>query len=193
MISYELYHQIRTLFTQRGLTFAQIARELGIHAEAVSKWARAEAYAPRPAPPRKSVLDAHKPTIRRLLEHHPYSVAQLFTRLRADEAYAGGLSILKDYVRRVRPVRAAAFLTLAFAPCECAKVDWGSAGTLSLGSTSRRLSFFVMECSATTASSMPSSPWARPPSTSWPAIKTPSRSFAACPRACSWTTSRPPS
>lgn len=144
MISYELYHQIRTLYTQRGLTFAQIARELGIHAETVSKWARAEAYAPRPAPLRKSVLDAHKPTIRRLLEHHPYSVAQLFTRLRADESYAGGLSILKDYVRRVRPVRAPAFLTLAFAPGECAQVDWGSAGTLSLGSTSRRLSFFVM-------------------------------------------------
>ena len=44
------------------------------------------------------------------------SAAQIFQRLRAEEAYTGGISILTDYVRRVRPVRAPAFLTLVFAP-----------------------------------------------------------------------------
>src|SRR2546428_8102739 len=33
---------------------------------------------------------------------------------------------VKAYVRTVRPTRQAAFLTLAFAPGECAQVDWGS-------------------------------------------------------------------
>jgi transposase len=47
-------------------------------------------------------------------------------------------------VRRVRPVRRPAFLTLAFAPGECAQVDWGCGGALQIGSTRRRLSFFVM-------------------------------------------------
>jgi hypothetical protein len=35
-------------------------------------------------------------------------------------------------------------LTLAFAPGECAQVDWGSYGSVAVGNTRRRLSFFVM-------------------------------------------------
>ena len=41
-------------------------------------------------------------------------------------------------------MRAPAFLTLVFAPGECAQVDWGCAGSMAIGSTRRRLSFFVM-------------------------------------------------
>ena len=33
---------------------------------------------------------------------------------------------------------------LAFAPGECAQVDWGSFGSVTVGSTRRRLSFFIM-------------------------------------------------
>jgi hypothetical protein len=35
-------------------------------------------------------------------------------------------------------------LTLAFAPGECAQVDWGSYGSVAVGNTRRRLSFFAM-------------------------------------------------
>lgn len=44
----------------------------------------------------------------------------------------------------MRPPRQPAFLNLHFAPGQCAQVDWGSAGFLPVGSTRRRLSFFVM-------------------------------------------------
>jgi transposase len=47
-------------------------------------------------------------------------------------------------VRTVRPKRQPAFLTLAFAPGECAQVDWGSFGSVPVGQTHRRLSVFVM-------------------------------------------------
>jgi transposase len=47
-------------------------------------------------------------------------------------------------VRQVRPPRTPAFLTLSFAPGECAQVDWGSWGTVAVGETRRRLSLFVM-------------------------------------------------
>jgi transposase len=60
------------------------------------------------------------------------------------QGYAGGYSILKEFVRLVRPVRKPAFLMLEFAPGECAQVDWGSFGFVPVGSTRRRLSFFVM-------------------------------------------------
>ena len=47
-------------------------------------------------------------------------------------------------MRRIRPRQQPAFLKLAFAPGECAQVDWGSFGSVAVGQTRRRLSFFVM-------------------------------------------------
>jgi hypothetical protein len=126
VISYELYCQIQLYDKERGLSFAQIGRELNLDEETVAKWARQKTYSQRLKAQRKSKLDPYKPIIQRWLEQHPYSATQIFQRLRAEQAYTGGISILTDYVRRVRPVRAPAFLTLAFAPGECAQVDWGS-------------------------------------------------------------------
>lgn len=146
MIAYELYGQIRLLHQERGLNFAQIAREVHLDEETVAKWARAKRYPLRGRnnPPRKSKLDPYKVLIQRWLERHAYTATQIFQRLRAEEGYTGGITILTDYVRTIRRVRAPAFLTLAFAPGECAQVDWGCAGSMAIGSTRRRLSFFVM-------------------------------------------------
>lgn len=144
MIDYERRCQIRHLHQQEGLNFQQIARSMGIDPETVSKYARAEKYTPRRAGgQRVSKLDAFKPMIQRLLERHAYSCTQILQQLRA-EGYEGGFSILKEYVRLVRPVRHRAFLSLAFEPGEAAQVDWGYAGTIEIGQTRRRLSFFVM-------------------------------------------------
>ena len=93
--------------------------------------------------PRASKLDSFKGDISRWLEQHPYSAAQIFQRLR-EHGYEGGYGIVKAYVRKVRPTRAPAYLKLAFAPGECAQVDWGSYGSMAVGNTRRRLSFFVM-------------------------------------------------
>ena len=78
-----------------------------------------------------------------MLERHPYTAQQIFQQL-ASQGYAGGYSILKEFVRQVRPARKPAFLMLDFAAGECAQVDWGSFGSVPVGSTRRRLSFFVM-------------------------------------------------
>ena len=146
MISYELYSQIRLLHQERGLNFAQIARELNLDEETVAKWARAKNYTKGggKALVRQSKLEPYKIIIQRWLERHSYTATQIFQRLCAQEGYTGGFTILKDYVRTVRRVRAPAFLTLAFAPGECAQVDWGCAGSMAVESTRRRLSFFVM-------------------------------------------------
>ena len=144
MIDYETFCKIRLSHRERGLTLAQIAHELGIHPQTVAKYLALGSYHHRRAPKRTSKLDPFKPTIQRWLERYPYSATQILQRLQAEEGYQGGFSILKDYVRLVRPVRKPAFLTLAFAPGECAQVDWGCAGALQIASTSRRLSFFVM-------------------------------------------------
>jgi len=59
------------------------------------------------------------------------------------QGFAGGYSIVKDYVRRIRPRRTEAFLTLKFAPGQCAQVDWGSWGSVEVDGIRRALSFFV--------------------------------------------------
>ena len=47
-------------------------------------------------------------------------------------------------MHRIRPRQPPAFLKLDFAAGECAQVDWGVYGTINVGSTRHRLSFFLM-------------------------------------------------
>ena len=143
MIDYETYCKIRDCHERQQLTIAQTARTLGLHAQTVGKWVQRSAYRARQSVPRGSRLDPFKARVVRLLETHPYSAQQIFQRLRED-GFEGGFTIVKDYVRKVRPVRREAFLKLSFAPGECAQVDWGEYGSIGCGSTRRRLSFFVM-------------------------------------------------
>lgn len=144
MIDYETYCKIRLYHGERGLSFAQIARELSIDPETAAKYARAESFRPRRSAKRRSKLDPFKTLITGWLERHPYSTTQIYQRLRDGHGYEGGFSVLKQYGRKVRPLRHPAFLTLAFAPGDSAQVDWGCAGSIQLGATRRRLSFFVM-------------------------------------------------
>jgi transposase len=143
MIDYETYCKIHDHHDRQGLTIAQTARALGLHPETVAKWVKRTRYEARASVPRASRLDAFKDQVVRLLESHPYSTQQIFQRLR-EAGYGGGLTIVKDYVAKVRPARREAFLKLAFAPGECAQVDWGEYGSVNIGSTRRRLSFFVL-------------------------------------------------
>ena len=143
MINYELYCKIKDCHERQGLTIAQIARAVGVHRDTVAKWVKRPQYQTRQPAPRASRLDPFKARIVGLLERHPYSAQQIFQRLR-EEGFEGGATVVKDYVRKVRPVRREAFLKLSFAPGECAQIDWGEYGAIGVGSTRRRLSFFVM-------------------------------------------------
>jgi len=143
MIDYALYSKIKHLKEHEGLTIAQIASELALDPRTVRKWFKQKQFSPRKTTVRSSKLDPFKNDIIRMLEAHPYTAAQIFQRI-SQMGFDGRYSIVKEYVRKVRPPRSRAFLKLAFAPGECAQVDWGSYGSVSVRSTRRRLSFFVM-------------------------------------------------
>jgi len=143
MIDFATYCRIHTLHHQQRLGINQIAHELQLDSETVARWLKQPSYTPRQQPPRASCLDAYKRTIVRLLAQHDYTATQILQQLRQG-GYTGGYTILKEFVRQVRPPQQSAYLTLSFAPAECAQVDWGSAGVISVGNTRRRLSFFVM-------------------------------------------------
>ncbi len=141
MIGYALYCQIRALRQDQKLSVGQISRQLQLDKKTVRYWLKHD-YHPPQRPGRGSKLDPYKPRIRAWLEAHDLSAQQVLQRLQA-EGLNVRYTIVCDYVRRVRPKPVKAFLSLHFAPGECLQVDWGSWGTIPIGSTRRRLSFFV--------------------------------------------------
>ena len=143
MLDYETYCQIHDHLGRQRLTVAQTARALALSPRTVAKWAGVQQFRPRAGVARVSKLDAFKGQIVRWLDAHPYSAQQIFQRLR-EAGYRGGRTIVSDYVQRIRPRRPQAFLKLDFAVGEAAQVDWGEYGTIAVGSTRRRLSFFLM-------------------------------------------------
>lgn len=143
MLDYETFCQIRDHLTRQQLTVAQTARALALDVRTVAKWSNVEQFRTRSGVARVGKLDAFKGQIVRWLDAHPYSAQQILQRLR-EAGYSGGLTIVKDYVHRIRPRHQEAFLKLDFAPGETAQVDWGEFGTIGVGATRRRLSFFLM-------------------------------------------------
>lgn len=141
MISYPVYCQLRALHEEQKLTPGQIAEKLQLDPKTIRYWLKRQ-YHQHKRPNRSSKLDAHKPRIKAWLEQHPLTAQQVYQRLRAEEVPVG-YTIVRDYVRLVRPKPFQAFLTLNFCPGECLQVDWGSWGFIQVGSTRRRLSFFV--------------------------------------------------
>lgn len=143
MIDYETYCKIHDHRTRQGLSITQTAEALGLHPQTVSKWSQIEHYRQRSQPKRGSRLDPYKGLIVRWLDEHPLSIQQVFQRLR-EAGFGGGHTIVKDYVRTIRPAHQKSFLRLSFAAGECGQVDWGEYGTITVGNTRRKLSFFVM-------------------------------------------------
>jgi transposase len=141
LIAYLTYCQIRSLHQDEKLTAGQIARKLELDKKTVRYWLR-HSYHPHTRPNRSSKLDSHKPRIKAWLEQQDFTAQQIFQKLQAEGAQVG-YTIVREYIRSVRPKPVQAFLTLNFCPGECMQVDWGSCGFITIGSTRRRLSFFV--------------------------------------------------
>jgi transposase len=144
MISYQTFCQIRALAQEKKFSAEQIAAELNLNVKTAEKWMARTTYQQRRSVKRSSKLDPFKRQIIAMLERYAsYTAQQILQEVRT-HGYQGGYSILKEFVRVVRPVRKPAYLTLQFAPGECAQVDWGNFGSITVGATRRRLSFFVM-------------------------------------------------
>jgi transposase len=104
VIDYETYAKIHDCRDRQGLTIIQIARTLGLNRKTITKWLVRPRYAPQQRHPRSSILDPFKSRVTRLLDTHPYSAQQIFQRLQ-EEGYRGGISVVRDYVRRIRPIK----------------------------------------------------------------------------------------
>jgi transposase len=143
MIDATTFYRIKNLAERDGLNAVQIAEQLQLSPPTVRKWLAREQFEKPERKRRERIIDPYKPLIHRLVERYEYSGRQIF-RILCEEGYGGGYTAVTDFLRTIRPPRKTAFLTLAFAPGECAQIDWGPAGVMQLGEVRRRVSFFVM-------------------------------------------------
>jgi transposase len=134
MIPRELEGQILRLFHAERWPVNTIARELGVHHDAVER-VLAQAGVPRVARARASAIDPFVPFIREQWARHPrLSASRLFAMCR-ERGYGGRPDHFRHMVARHRPPRPGpeAFLRLATLPGEQAQVDWAHFGTQRIG------------------------------------------------------------
>lgn len=128
-----------------GIAVRAIAKRLHMARKTVRKILGMHRAPPKPAAtePRGSILDPYEPAIRAVLDDTPEMLAPAVLERLRPLGYTGGVTILRDRLRRLRPrgLREA-FLTLDFAPGEAMQVDWADFG-FALPGVPRRVSAFV--------------------------------------------------
>lgn len=145
MISAELRTRIRRLFFAEHWKIGTIAAELGIHRDTVELAIEPKRFINAAFRSSATILDPYKDFVQATLNDHPRLRATRLLEMIKQRGYAGSVSPLRRYVRRVRPTsRHEAFFRLSTLPAEQAQVDWASFGSVTIGQTRRALSCFVM-------------------------------------------------
>lgn len=132
--------------SRKGYSVRRIAELLMRDRDTVAK------YLANPTPVRKkvvrpSLLDPFCEEIAALLELDPKASAAVILQRLKEKGFAGGISILRQHLRSVRPKQRRAFIRFESAPGEQFQIDWGHSGSLTYGATERKLYYFaITEC-----------------------------------------------
>ena len=127
-----------------GVAVRAIAKRLHMARKTVRKILGRHRAPPKPAfEPRGSVLDTYEAAIRAVLDDTPEMLAPAVLERLRPLGYTGGVTILRDRLRRLRRrSQHPAFLTLDFPPGEAMQVDWADFG-FAVPGVPRRVSAFV--------------------------------------------------
>src|SRR5215472_2622546 len=135
MYTVEIYARVRRAVLVEGKSRRAVAREFGLARKTVNKmleYSLPPGYR-RQKPVRRPKLAAWQGVIDAILQEDKqrpkkqrHTAKRIFERLRAEHGYAGGYTIVKDYVRRSRISSQEMFVPLSHAPGE-AQADFGEA------------------------------------------------------------------
>ena len=141
-----LWAEIRRLKEVEKLTQRAIARRLHCCTKTVQKALKMrEPPSQTPAKPAHSILDPYGPRIDALIDKYPeLSAVRVLEEIsKGDDGYSGGVSLVRRYLRQIRPVRGRIYQEVFYEPGEAMQVDWGECGRVMIGNTSRRVSVLV--------------------------------------------------
>jgi transposase len=148
----ELYGRVRYAVQIEGISRREAARRFGIDPRTVLKML-AFSVPPgyrRSQPPKRPKLDPFTGIIDRILEEDQgrpakqrHTAKRIFERLRDEHGYAGGLTVVKDYVLARRQRQREVFVPLRHDPGH-AQADFGEALAV-IGGVERKIHFFAMD------------------------------------------------
>jgi transposase len=133
MFAVEIYAAVRKFIFIEGNSRREAARVFGLSRDTIAKMCR---YAAPPGyvrsrPPERPKLGPLVPVIDAILESDKtappkqrHTAKRIFERLRIEHGYAGGYTVVKDYVRLTRTRSREVFIPLAHPPGH-AQVDFG--------------------------------------------------------------------
>ena len=148
----ELYRQVRHSVRIEGLSRRETGRRFGLDPRTVAKmlsFSVPPGYR-RSRPPARPKLDPFVGIIDQILEadkgrpvKQRHTSKRIFERLRDEHGYAGGLTIVKDYVLGQRQRQREMFVPLRHDPGH-AQADFGEALAV-IGGVERKIHFFAMD------------------------------------------------
>jgi transposase len=118
---------------KRGVYLRDIAQELGVHPKTVSRALRRGGPPAQRTGRRKRLLDPYRSVVDELLAEDVWNAVVIFRELQA-KGYRGGISILRDYIRPKRALRAGrATVRFETEPGHQLQSDWGETRTVLAG------------------------------------------------------------
>jgi transposase len=124
MVNVEVWAEVRRLHRIEGLSIKAIGRKLRLARNTVREVLRSEGPPEYRRRTGASKLDPFKGRIAELLAEYPRLSGVRVREILSAEGYTGGMSILRDYLHRVRPRPIQAFQRTVYSPGEIGQVDW---------------------------------------------------------------------
>jgi len=135
---------LRDLFNQ-GWSISEIARKTCHSRVTVRKYIHSQIPpTPEKRSKRPSKLDDYKEYIDQRLQDYPLTAARIYREIQ-EQGFAGKYTIVKDYVREVRPkIGVPAVYRYETKPGVQAQVDWAECGYIEIDGSRRKLYCFTM-------------------------------------------------
>jgi transposase len=150
MVGVERWAEIRRAHYVEGVGIRALARRTGLDRGTIRRALRADAPPRYRRAPVASKLEPHKPEIHRLLGTDPRLPATRVRELIAEAGYAGGRTILEEYLREVRPLFAPpprTFQRTIYRPGEICQFDlWEPSRPIPVGNGQERAGYVVVAC-----------------------------------------------
>jgi len=150
VIGVEQWAEMRRMHFVVGLSIKEIARRTGRDRNTVRKALRSSEPPRYRRPPRPSKLDPFRDEVHRLLRAEPRLPGKRLRELLEEQGYAGGKTILDDYLREVRPLflpRLRTFQRTSYRPGALCQFDlWEPSREVPVGSGQTRRGYVVIGC-----------------------------------------------